>query len=111
MTTTPAPFHDIALADLKAGLADGSILLVDVREAHEHAMGRIAGSISAPLSSLTANSLPKADGQRIVLACQAGKRSAMAVQRLAAEGRGDVDTHFAPGFAGWAMAGGRVEAG
>lgn len=103
--------REITMRDLEAGLADGSILLVDVREAHEHAAGRIAGAVSAPLSSLSAAALPEAGGMRVVLACQAGKRSAMALQRLAAEGRGEVDTHFAPGFAGWAMAGGAIEAG
>lgn len=101
--------RDITMQHLERGLADGSILLVDVREAHEYAMGRIAGAMSAPLSTLTADSVPAEAGRRVVLACQAGKRSMMAIQRLAAEGRGDVDTHFAPGFAGWAMAGGAVE--
>lgn len=101
--------RDITMRDLEEGLANGSILLVDVREAHEYAMGRIAGAVSAPLSSLTADSAPAGEGRRIVLACQAGKRSMMAIQRLAAEGRRDVDTHFAPGFAGWAMAGGAIE--
>ena len=106
-----AGIREISMQELEEGLSDGSILLVDVREAHEFEMGRIAGSVSAPLSSLSAETLPAAEGRRIVLSCQAGKRSALAAQRLAAEGRGDVDTHFAPGFGGWAMAGGEIESG
>lgn len=107
--SSAAPVRPITFDDLRARLADGDVLLVDVRERGEYAAGHAAGSINAPLSSLSAARLPEAGGKQIVLICQAGGRSAMGIRRLQAEGRADVDTHFAPGFAGWRSLGGRVE--
>lgn len=66
--------HDLDIDDVKAGLADGSILLVDVREPHEFAAGRIPGSMSRPLSQFDPADLPNVPGKRLVLSCAAGVR-------------------------------------
>ena len=101
--------HEITMEDLEAGLADGSILVIDVREPHEFAAARIPGSENAPLSRLSLADLPEDEGKRIVLVCQAGVRSRLAAEALADAGRGDIDTHFKPGVAGWAMSGRAIE--
>ena len=112
MTTTPAPFHDIPLADLKAGLADGSILLVNVREADEYAAGHIAGALFNPLSSFDPAKLPTPDaGQRVVIYCRSGRRSVTAMEKALAGGRPDADTHFGGGILGWTGAGEPVKPG
>ena len=47
---TLPPIVDLDRQAVKAGLQDGSIVLVDVREPHEFAAGHIPGSVSMPLS-------------------------------------------------------------
>ncbi len=42
--------EDVSLDELKRGLADGSIALVDVREPNEWEAGHIAGATLHPLS-------------------------------------------------------------
>ena len=112
MTTTPAPFHDIALADLKAGLADGSILLVDVREAEEYAAGHIAGALFNPLSLFNPAQLPTPGaGQKVVIYCRSGRRSVSAMEKARQGGRPDADTHFGGGILGWTGAGEPVKEG
>jgi rhodanese-related sulfurtransferase len=97
---------DLDREAIKRGLADGSILLVDVREPHEFAAGHIPGSISHPLSSFDPMSLP-AD-KRVVLSCAAGIRSARAVEFAQALGR-NITEHYKGGFKDWVEAGEPVE--
>lgn len=94
--------------DVRAGLADGSIVLVDVREPHEFAAGRIPGSLSMPLSRFDPLALPAADGPRIVFSCAAGVRSLHAIDFARAAGL-NVDSHYPGGFRDWVMQGGPVE--
>jgi rhodanese-related sulfurtransferase len=91
---------------IKRGLADGSIVLVDVREPHEFAAGHIPGSVSHPLSSFDPSSLPS--DKRVVLSCAAGVRSARAVEFAQALGR-NVTEHYKGGFKDWVAAGEPVE--
>jgi rhodanese-related sulfurtransferase len=94
---------------VKSGLADGSMLVVDVREPHEFAMGRIPGSVSHPLSSFSAEALPEAAGRRIVFSCAAGVRSMQALAIVQSSGLG-LSEHYRGGFKEWALAGEPVEA-
>jgi rhodanese-related sulfurtransferase len=96
--------RDVSLAELKAGLADGSLVVVDVREPHEFAAGHIPGSVSVPLSSFEITELEKAEGKRIVFSCAAGVRSVHALARAQAAGL-SLEEHFSGGFKGWVMAG------
>ncbi|HEY8383191.1 MAG TPA: rhodanese-like domain-containing protein [Microvirga sp.] len=90
---------------VKTGLADGSFVLVDVREPHEFAAGHIPGSVSHPLSQFDPGSLP--DG-RVVFSCAAGIRSARAAEFAQAMGR-DIREHYKGGFKDWVEAGEPVE--
>lgn len=103
-------FADLDREAIKAGMADGSILLVDVREPHEFLAGRIPGAVSMPLSRFSAHDLPEAHGKRIVFSCAAGIRSMQAL--MAARQFGvDVDAHYGGGFKDWLYSGETVESG
>jgi rhodanese-related sulfurtransferase len=103
---TSAAFNDIGLDELKKGLADGSILLVDVREAEEYAAGHIAGAQFNPLSRFDPAALPVArEGQKVVIYCRSGRRSVTAMEQARLAGRRDADTHFGGGVLAWLNAG------
>lgn len=102
------PIRDVSRDELKAGLADGSIVLVDVREDYEFDSGHIPGSVSLPLSAFDPAALP-ASG-RVVFSCAAGVRSRRAVDLARAAGLKH-DEHYPGGFKGWASAGETVAFG
>jgi rhodanese-related sulfurtransferase len=109
---TSAPFNDIGLEELKIGLADGSILLVDVREAEEYAAGHIAGAQFNPLSRFEPAKLPvPGPGQKLVIYCRSGRRSVTAMEQARLAGRGDANTHFGGGILAWLNGGGPVVEG
>ena len=108
----PIIVEDVSLEDLKKGLADGSIALVDVREANEWTAGRIPGATFNALSVFNPAALPAArPGQRVVLHCRSGKRSITALGLAQAGGRDDVRAHFTGGMLEWAGAGEKVVTG
>lgn len=100
--------RDVGLGELKAGIADGSILVVDVREDAELAGGMIPGSLSMPLSRFEPERLPVDGSRRLVFSCAAGVRSLHAVARARAAGL-DVHEHFGLGFKGWLASGEPVD--
>ncbi len=97
---------DLDREAVKRGLREGSMVLVDVREAHEFAAGHIPGSVSHPLSAFDPARLR--EGRRIVFACAAGVRSVRAIKAAQAAGR-DIREHYKGGFKDWAAAGEPVE--
>ena len=99
---------DLDIDAVKAGLADGSILVVDVREPHEFAAGHIPGSTSLPLSQFDPVAIPDEPGKRVVFSCAAGVRSLRALEFAQSAGL-DIDSHYLGGFKDWAMRGGPVE--
>lgn len=95
---------DLGLEQIKRGLEDGSIRLIDVREPHEFAAGHIPGSISHPLSTFDPAALPVGEGRRIVFSCASGVRSVRAIEFARAAGL-DLREHYRGGFKEWAIAG------
>jgi rhodanese-related sulfurtransferase len=95
---------DLTREEIKARLAEGSILLVDVREPHEFAAGHIPGSVSMPLSTFHPADLPDPEEREIVFSCAAGVRSRHALMMAQAAGL-PVSEHYIGGFKDWAMAG------
>jgi rhodanese-related sulfurtransferase len=83
--STTAPFQEATPAQLLQWLRSGEAVLIDVREPDEFAREHIAGATLLPLSRFDpAQALSKAKpGQRIVMQCKSGRRSADAC-RLAA---------------------------
>ena len=90
--------------EVAAGLRDGRVLLVDVREPNETAHGMIPGSLSMPLSQFDPAALRVEDGRRLVFSCAAGVRSRLAVEAARRAGV-EADAHLASGFKGWVAAG------
>ncbi len=94
----------IDLDTLRDGVANGTLVLVDVREPHEFDAGAIPGSVSMPLSSFDPAQLGAYSGSRVVFSCAAGIRSARAIQIAQASGL-DLHEHFAGGFRDWVASG------
>jgi adenylyltransferase/sulfurtransferase len=102
------PVPALEPAELRARLARGDdVDLVDVREPHEWALGRIEGARLVPLSSFE-DALGTFDGAReVVLYCAVGARSARAAERLLARGVGRV-WNLAGGIQRWEAEAGPV---
>src|SRR3954452_6315824 len=98
MPGEPATVIDLDRETVKRGLADGTLVLVDVREPHEFAAGHIPGSLSLPLSAFDPAQIP--DAKRVVFSCAAGIRSARAAEFAQAAGR-DIREHYRGGFKDW----------
>jgi len=79
-------------------------LLIDVREAHEHARAHIPTAMLKPLSRLASEALPEANGRRVVVCCASGARSLMAADRMLAQHYGSV-CNLDGGIAAWQLAG------
>jgi len=109
-TLTKPIVEDVSLKDLKEGLADGSIVLVDVREPNEYAAGHIPGSSLNPLQSFNVDALPAPQsGRRIVFSCRSGRRSITALGLAQQAGRDDIRAHYPGGILGWTGAGEPVD--
>jgi len=89
--------------DIRAALAMGEVLLVDVREPNEYACERIPGALLYPLSTFEPAALP-AEGRKLVVHCAAGGRSMTAAQQLIAAGHTSV-INLDGGIAAWIAAG------
>ena len=79
---------------------------VDMQKAVESGECHIPGAKNHPLSSFDPTKLPT--GKPLILVCQAGGRSARALQATVLSGRTDV-VHYAPGTGGWLARGGAVK--
>ena len=98
------PVHDLTAEDVARGIAEGKILLIDVREPNETELERYPESVIVPLSSFDPDELPDPQGKQVVFACRSGKRSVTA--SLAAQTAGlPYDKHLAGGIIGWKAAG------
>lgn len=100
--TTPA---SVSAETVRDWLANGEALLIDVREPDEYADEHIEGAVLLPLSSLDAGQLPDINGKRRVLQCLTGKRSGIALQKLADQGVTDL-LHLDGGLLAYKKAGG-----
>lgn len=107
---TPNEVIDVDIADVKRGLADGSLLLIDVREREEYAAGHIPGSVSVPLSTFDPDALPEADGRRVVFSCASGGRTLRALAATRAAGL-SLREHYKGSFKDWVAHGEPVNTG
>lgn len=99
---------DLDIDAVRAGLEDGTILLVDVREPHEFAAGHIPGSVLMPLSQFDPGAIPAESGKQVVFSCAAGVRSLRALEFAQSAGI-DIDSHYRGGFKDWVSQGRPVE--
>ena len=102
--------HDLTPEDVARGLADGRMLLVDVREQNEVAVERYPAAVVVPLSAFDPTAIPDPQGRQVVFACRSGRRSITA--SLAAQEQGfPYDAHLAGGILAWKAAGFDTETG
>jgi rhodanese-related sulfurtransferase len=106
MTDQPAgaTVRDLTPQDVSRGLAEGRMLLVDVREPNETAIERFPGAVLAPLSAFDPAAIPVPAGREVVFACRSGRRSVTA-SLAAQEGGFPYGSHLAGGILAWKAAG------
>jgi rhodanese-related sulfurtransferase len=98
------PVRDLTVEEVARGLAEGTVLLVDVREPNETAVERYPGAAIVPLSAFDVSQIPKPNGRQVVFACRSGRRSVTASQAAQSEGL-PYDAHLAGGILAWKAAG------
>jgi len=87
-----------------AGLREGRMLLVDVREPKETNVESYPDAAIVPLSRFDPAAIPDPQGRQVVFACRSGQRSVTA--SLVAQDRGyPYKSHLAGGILAWKAAG------
>jgi len=87
-----------------AGLREGRMLLVDVREPNETSVESYPDAVIVPLSRFDPAAIPDPQGKQVVFACRSGRRSITA--SVAAQDAGyPYDAHLAGGIIAWKAAG------
>ena len=97
----------ISPAEASRRLADGSAVLVDIREPQEHAREAIPGAKLSPLSAFDSRSFAAIRGKgapAVIFHCQGGRRTAESADRLRECGIPEVYL-LEGGLAGWKAAG------
>ena len=100
-SSVPAIEHD----DLVKASQARECHIIDVREPHEYATGHIPGAENQPLSQFNPQALP--NDKPVILVCQAGARSARALQQAISAGHQNI-AHYAAGTSGWRARGGPI---
>ena len=72
----------LSVTEARARISDGTAYVVDVREPHENAQMRIAGSHLVPLSIFDASRITPEDGRDLILHCRIGQRCGVAANQL-----------------------------
>jgi len=92
----------------QARLADGGVLLLDVREPDEYAAGHLAGAINIPRGvlefRLSGDAALADTGRPVLVYCKTSGRAALAARVMQEMGFADV-TSMAGGFDAWVAAG------
>ena len=104
----PRDVQDLTPQEVSQGVADGTMMIVDVREPREIEMERIAGSVFLPMSMFDPDQIPDPQGHRVVFSCASGIRSVTASE-LSQAGGLPYDAHLAGGLKAWKAAGLPVE--
>ena len=92
--------EDLYPEEVAKGLAEGTMLIVDVREPSETEAERYPEAIYMPMSEFDPHALPDPGGKQVVFACRSGNRSVTA--SLVAQTAGlPYKAHLAGGIKGW----------
>ncbi len=90
--------------EVAAGLREGRMLLVDVREPNETTVETYPDGVIVPLSRFDPGAIPDPEGKEVVFACRSGRRSVTA--SLVCQDRGlPYRCHLAGGIIAWKAAG------
>jgi len=92
--------RDLAPDEVARGIAEGKILLVDIREPNETEVERYPEAVYLPMSEFDPAAIPDPEGRKVVFACRSGNRSVTA--SLIAQAAGlPYDSHLAGGMKAW----------
>src|SRR5260370_34540279 len=91
--------HDLAPEEVARGIAEGKVLLVDVREPNETEVERYPEAFYLPMSQFDPAAIPDPQGRRVVFACRSGNRTVNASLMAQAAGL-PYDAHLAWGVEG-----------
>lgn len=97
-------WQKVDAATVQAGVAAGTLTLVDVRQPHEFAPSHIPGAVNLPLSDFDPQAVPREAGKQLVIYCKSGMRANDACQRLVKAGFDGV-TCFEGGMSDWERSG------
>jgi hydroxyacylglutathione hydrolase len=95
---------DFSLAEVRDGLQNQQVTLIDVRGEDEWRSGHVPGSVNVPVGKLDQQAGSLSSARRVIVHCQTGGRAAIAASVLKAKGLDDVGV-FAGGYAEWTAAG------
>ena len=96
--------NNLTPQEVAQGLAEGRILLVDVREPNEVAVESYPEAVVVPMSQFDPAAIPNPADKEVVFACRSGRRSVTA--SLAAQDGGfPYVSHLAGGIIAWKAAG------
>ena len=98
---------NVSVQDLHAAAGQGALVL-DVREPHEFAEGRVPGSLLVPLASVPSRADEFAKDEPVYIVCRSGNRSLVAAEGLVAAGYSDV-RNVQGGMIAWEGAGLPIE--
>lgn len=87
-------------AETLRGLAEGRVVVIDVRTPQEYMFEHIEGALLMPLAFFRPEALPGQSEKRIVLHCGSGGRSEKAARAAFAAGIPAI-AHIGTGFKGW----------
>src|SRR5947209_6406069 len=91
---------NLSADEVARGVAEGKILLVDVREPNETAIERYPHAVVLPMSIFDPAAIPQPAGRQVVFACRSGNRSVTASLMAQAAGL-PYDSHLAGGLIAW----------
>ena len=95
---------NLTAEEVAAGVREGRMLLVDVRESNETAVESYPDAVIVPLSAFDPSAIPDPQGKEVVFACRSGRRSITA--SVAAQDAGyPYKSHLAGGILAWKAAG------
>ena len=96
----------VTLEEGRQLLQSKQVMMVDIREADEHATGVAKGAVLLPMSQLhqRANEIPKDPAQPVLVICNTQNRSSKVVQAMKEAGWSNV-RYVHGGMSGWARNG------
>lgn len=100
------PSLEVDVQTAKRLLGEPSTILIDVREADEHARERISGAQWIPLSKVTEKVIAELGARRVVFHCRGGRRSLDAATRCASLAQRGIEIlSVSGGIEAWRAAG------
>ena len=97
--------------EVQERIACGTAYMVDVREPHENAQLRIAGSHLVPLSNFDSAHIIPDEGKELILYCRVGQRCGKAAEYLLAARYTGIIQRMTGGILEWMAADFPVETG